>query len=58
MTDNTKYNYPLDNYGVLTEPMPDNAPHYNFKLIRDYCKKNNKTLATMTESEIEQFRNN
>ena len=55
MTDIIKANNELDNYGILTEQMPSDATQYNFKAIRDFCKKNNITLAEMTEEEINQF---
>ena len=45
----------LDNYGILTEQMPEDATRYNFKAIREYCRENSKTLADMTQEEIDQF---
>lgn len=56
MTNTINNNNELDNHGKLTESMPDNAPKYNFRAIRDYCKANHKTLDVLTEKEIEQFR--
>ena len=55
MTDTISRNNELDNYGALTEHMPDDAPKYDFKKIKEYCKKHGKTLAELTEKEIEQF---
>ena len=55
MTDIIKKNNELDNYGILTEQMPDNATRYDFKAIREYCKANKKNLADLTESEIKRF---
>ena len=55
MTDIIKANNELDNYGALTEPMPDDATTYNFKKIQEYCNKHNKTLSELTASEIKQF---
>lgn len=55
MKDTIKKNNELDNYGVLTEQMPDDAPRYDFKKIREYCKKHNKSLADFTEEEFNQF---
>ncbi len=55
MTDTIKENNELDNYGILTEQMPEDATKYNCKAIREFCKKNNKTLAEMTEEEINRF---
>lgn len=55
MTNTIKANNELDNYGILTEQLPEDATRYNFKAIREYCKKNNKTLAEMTEEEINRF---
>jgi hypothetical protein len=46
----------LDNYGPLTDPMPEDAPRYNFLGIRDYCRKHNKSMADMTFAEFEKFR--
>lgn len=57
MTDIIKENNALDNYGQLTESMPNDATKYNFRAIRNYCKEHNKTLGELTEKEIEQFRN-
>ncbi len=48
----------LDNYGKLTEPMPQNAPRYNFRLLRQYCQKKKKYMSELTQKEIEQFRSN
>lgn len=56
MSDIIKKNNELDNYGALTEPMSADAPKYNFREIRDYCRQHNKTLADLTEKEIETFR--
>lgn len=58
MNDIIKKNNALDNYGILTDQMPEDAPRYDFKLIREYCKKHNKSLADMSETEIERFRSN
>lgn len=55
MKDTIKKNNQLDNYGILTEQMPDDAPIYDFKKIREYCKKRGKTLADFTEEEFNQF---
>ena len=55
MSDTIKKKYELDNYGALTEPMPEDAIRYDFGKIRMYCQKHNKTIADMTEKEIEQF---
>jgi hypothetical protein len=55
MTDIIKTKNELDNYGALTEQMPQNATKYNFKKMREYCKINKKTLSELTEAEIEQF---
>lgn len=46
----------LDNFGRLTEPMPSDAPMYNFREIRDYCRKNKKSMSEMTYKEFEMFR--
>ena len=48
----------LDDHGVFTEHMPENAPTYDFKRIKEYCVENNITLADMSFEEIEQFRSN
>lgn len=56
MTNTIKTNNELDNYGKLTESMPDDAPKYNFRAIRDYCREKHKALDELTEKEIEQFR--
>jgi len=56
MSDTIKKNNELDNFGMLTEPMPQDAPRYNFRAIRDYCRKHGKSLADLTEKEIEHFR--
>lgn len=56
MTDTIKRDNQLDNFGALTEHMPDDAPKYNFKKVREYCKEHGKNLSELTESEIEQFR--
>jgi len=56
MSDTIKKNNELDNYGALTEPMPPDATKYNFRKIRDYCRQHNKTLADLTEKEIETFK--
>ena len=55
MTNTIKTNNELDNYGILTEPMPENATRYDFKKIREYCKEKNKTLSELSESEIKRF---
>lgn len=36
--------------------MPENAPRYNFKEIREYSKKNGKETSKMTYEEFEMFR--
>ena len=46
----------LGGFGTFTEPMPPDAPRYDFGKIKEYCRENNKTLAEMTYEEIEQFR--
>ena len=49
---------PLDSMldcGRLTEPMPPDAPRYNFRLIRDYCRLHGKTFQELTEQEFSQF---
>ena len=46
----------LDDFGYLTEPMPENAPRYNFKEIREYLEKNGKEMSEMTYEEFEMFR--
>ena len=56
MTSISKKMEALDNYGRLTEPMPSDAPTYNFREIRDYCRKNKKSMAEMTYKEFEMFR--
>ena len=48
--------FALDDYGCLTEPMPENVPRYNFKEIREYSKKNGKETSEMTYEEFEMFR--
>lgn len=44
MTDTIKENNELDNYGILTEQMPEDATKYNCKAIREFCKKTTKHL--------------
>lgn len=56
MTSISKKIEALDDYGRLTEPMPKDAPMYNFREIRNYCRKNNKGLADLTHKEFEMFR--
>lgn len=48
-------NNELDNYGLLTERMPTDAPSYDFKKIKEYCRLHNKALSEMTEEEIQKF---
>ena len=36
--------------------MPKDAPTYNAKEIRDYLKKNKKSMSEMTYEEFEMFR--
>ena len=55
MANTIKNNNQLDNHGLLTEQMPDSAPRYDFKAIREYCKATKKNLADLTEQEIKQF---
>lgn len=55
MKDTIKTNNELDNYGTLTESMPSDIPTYDFRKIKEYCKKHNKTLSDITEKELEQF---
>ncbi len=57
MTNTIKANNELDNYGKLTESMPDNSTKYNFRSLRNYCREHKKTLADLTQDEIEQFKN-
>lgn len=55
MTDTINRNNELDNYGILAEHMPEDAPKYDFRKIKEYCKAHGKTLADFTEKEFEQF---
>ena len=48
----------LDNFGMLTESMPNNATKYDFGLMRKYCREKNKTISELTEAETKQFENN
>ena len=45
----------LDNYGILTESMPENVAVYDFKKIKEYCAKYGKTISEIPEKELEQF---
>lgn len=45
----------LDDYGPLTEHMPEDATRYDFGAIRKYCNEHGKTLADLTEEEIKKF---
>lgn len=56
MTDFIKKNNVLDDFGRLTEPMPDDFTGYNFGKIKEYCNNNNKTLSDLTEDELIKFR--
>lgn len=56
MKNTTKSEKTLDDFGRLTEPMAKNAPTYNARAIRDYCRKNNKSTSEMTFKEFEMFR--
>lgn len=58
LTKAEKQDVSLDDFGPLTDPMPEDAPTYDFARIREYCKKYNKSLLDMTEEEIESFRSN
>lgn len=44
-----------EDYGVMTEPIPDGVPIPDFGKIKIYCRENGKTLADMTQEEIDQF---
>lgn len=46
----------LDDHGLLIEPIFDDAPSYDFKLMRNYCKENNKKMNQLTQAEIELFK--
>ena len=45
----------LDDYGPLTEPMPEDATRYDFGAIRKYCDEQGKSLYLLTEEEIKMF---
>ncbi len=48
----------IDDYGPLTEHMPDDATRYDFGKIKKYCDEHSKTLADLTEEEIKRFKVN
>lgn len=56
MSDTISRKNELDNYGVLTEAMPTDAPQYDFRKIRDYCRQSGKSLSELTPGEIDRFR--
>ncbi len=45
----------LDDYGPLTEPMPEDATRYDFGAIRKYCDEQGKRLWQLTDEEIKRF---
>ena len=57
-SDSKKKYESFDDIGVFTDPMPKDAPTYNFRAIRDYCRERNIDVSDMTFDEIEQFRSN
>lgn len=46
----------LDDSGRLTDPWPKDCKGYNFRDMRNYCKKTGKGMRDLTEREVETFR--
>ena len=46
MTNTIKVNNELDNYGKLTEPMPDDSTKYNFKKLETIVGNTKRHLPT------------
>jgi hypothetical protein len=46
----------LDGFGRLTDPWPKDYKGYNFRDMRNYCKRTGKDMRDLTEREVESFR--
>lgn len=56
MTDITrKNNFPLDNFGRLTDPLPEDITKYDLHAIGKYAKENNKQISELTQEEKDKF---
>ena len=45
----------LEDFGMMTEPMPENAVQYDLRAIIAYCREKNISTEELSEEELKKF---